>query len=328
MVANCVHITQDFCYASDGYKSLRIGIEGPRGVDVCVDAGMLHDILVGLPDDAPIDITPGAGFITLKSGARRIKVRTLPSDGMPQIKSDGDFVELKPEVVSAALKFVHPAIAARNVASPFLCNAVIEFSRQGTYVVGCDGFRLHAYKVDGAASAHDMICAIPGHTIKQLAGLCESGGRLRVNRHRIILNRGDLEFVLVLGESVYANWRRIVADKSLYQCTVNLGRAALRSAIDSAIRLGAEWLDLLADESGLSLSADLKGDSFSDHLAADVQGTAEDISLNPRFLLDLLSVHTEDIITLSLPPKVARRTLFVSAEGCEHITMSAGRIER
>lgn len=324
MVRNSVRINKDFCYASDGLQSMKIAIDGPA-LDVCVEASMLHDILAGMPDDQAISIEPGQGFVTIKGGRRKIKLRSIPVDGIEEIKVEGDFRELDPGVVSQGLKFASPAAAARDVARPFLNNTVIEFTKKGTFIVGCDGFRGHVFKVDDNAAETPITCAMPAPLAKRLATLCEFGGTFSVNRYRAIYRKGDAEFVSVLGDSNYAPWQNIVPVPAQYQCDFTAGREAIRSIVESSSRLGAKDLTLTVSDAGVEFSADMNGDEFSDTLEADTHG-AEAITLNPRFLSDALSAMGDGITQVRLPTKGAPRNLPVLLTNDKpHICFVMGR---
>lgn len=321
MVRNAVRITRTFCYASDGTQSMKIGIDGPD-LDVCVEASVLHDILAGLPDDQAIKIEPGQGFVTIKGGKRKLKIRTIPVAGMDEIAVEGDFRELDPAVVSQGLKFAMPAAAARDVARPYFNNTIIDFTKKGTFVVGCDGFRGHVFQIDEQVAEVPITCAIPAPLAKRLASLCEVGGSFHINRYRAIYRKGDGEFISVLGDSHYAPWQNIVPTPAKYQCTIQAGRDPMRAIVDSASRLGAKRLSLVAGN-GVAFEADLNGDEFEDFLEADVNG-GESIVMNPRLLSDALDVLGDGVITTHIPSLSARSTPVLLTNGTPNICFVMG----
>lgn len=297
-VRNAVQITNEFCYASDGTQSMKIAIDGPD-LNVCVDAAMLHDILAGFPDDQAIKIEPGTGFVTIIGGRRKLKLRTLPAEAVAAIEPievKGDFRELDPAVVSQGLKFSSPAAATRDVARPFFNNTIIDFTNTGTFVVGCDGYRAHAFKIDDAVAETPITCALPAPLAKRLATLCEVGGKLLINRYRVIYSKGDAEFISILGDSQYADWRRVMPKPELYECNFAAGRKPMRAVVDSAARLGAKYIDMSVSD-GVEFNADLGGDSFTDFLEADSIGK-ESITFNPRFMADALEAMGSDVVKL------------------------------
>lgn len=298
-VINCVRITKSHCYATDITSSMKIAIDGPD-MDACVDATLLADVLKGFPDGVEVSIEPGSGHIHVKGGKRRIKLRTVAPDGMPEIEAGGEFMTLDPATVSRALRFALPGAAVRDVARPMLTNVVIDFSAAGVHAVGCDGFRAHVFKISGEPSAVPLLCAIPRPLAQRLASLCEVGGTLKINRNRVIYEKGDAVFVAGLSGSAYPDWRRITPKPEQFETSLAVGRERILSAVESANRLGAVALLLGSFGGALSLSADLKGDEFADELEADTTG-AGSMLVSPALLSQALAAMDDEIVHLHLP---------------------------
>lgn len=317
-VMNCVRIAKDHCYATDGASSMRIGIDGPD-LDVCVDAGTLADILRGFPDDQTIKITQGEGHVLIKGGNRRLKLRTLPSADMPIIESGGEFHEIDPAAVSSALKFCEQAAAVRNVAQPMWTNVVINLTPDGTFAVGCDGMRLHAYKIDDKKSASSVVCAIPRALAAKVAGMCEIGGVLKINRHRAIYTKGDNTFVSVLSGMEYARWQAIVPKPEQYETRAIINATALLSLADNVDRLGAKFVEVNAGAEGLAISADLNGDEFSDQLACDVSGV-QSFKMQPGFIVDALkALGAASPVKVHIPKPTDARLPVLFTNDTEHV---------
>lgn len=325
-VMNCVRISRGFCYATDGSASMKIAIDGPD-LDVCVDAALLHDILRAMPDDQGISINPGPDHIIIKGGKRRLKLRTVPTDGMPEIEYGGDFHEIDPAVVSQALRFSLPATAVRDVARPYFSNVIINLTANGTFAVGCDSGRLHAFKIDDRKSEHDVTCAIPRALGNRLASLCEIGGVLKVNRNRVLYQKGDSTFVSVISGVEYPNWKRIIPSPDIYDDKAVVNGQALSSIVSAATALGVEYVHLALTEVGVNVTADMKGDEFSDQLDCDVAGKSE-VNIRANYLIDVIAAMGKDKpLTIYFPneksPKSKGRPLLFT-NGSDHIAFAMG----
>lgn len=299
-VINCVRITKSFCYATDGISSMKIAIDGPD-LDVCVDAGLLHDILRNFPDDQSIAITDGKDHIVIKGGKRRLKLRTTPNEGMPEIEYGGDFHEIDPAAASQAIKFALPAAAVRNISQPAFTNVIIDLTVDGTFVVGCDGGRLHAYKIDDRKSEHNITCAIPRPLGQRLVGLCEIGGVLKVSRNRVLYEKGDAVFVSTISSITYPPWQRIIPQPAIYQDKAIVGGAALASIVQAATALGVEYVTLTLADGEIAVTADMKGDEFADQLECDVVGSSS-INVRANYLIDVIaSMGKDKPLTIHFP---------------------------
>lgn len=306
-VMNCVRITKDFCYATDGSSSMRIGIEGPD-MDVCVDAAMLANILGGMPDDQTVSISTGEGFITIKGGSRRLKLRTVANEGMPEIEVGKDFHEIDPAALSLGLKFAAPAAAVKNIANPALTQIVVSLGPTGSYVVGCDGMRLNAYKIDDKTTPHEVACLLPRHIAHRLAGLCSIGGSLKINRHRVVYEKGDQCFIATLSALAYPDWRRIIPDRSIYTNRVQLGGKTMAGLFENVSRLGGDEVEMIQGDGVLDLKADLKGDEFADRVECDSVG-AESIKVRAAQMADAINAMGHDKpVTVHIPHEAIRKT--------------------
>lgn len=304
-VMNCVRITKDFCYATDGSSSMRIAIEGPD-MDVCVDAAMLANILGGMPDDQAVSILPGDGFITIKGGSRRLKLRVVANEGMPEIEVGKDFHEIDPAALSAGLKFASPAASVKNVANPALTQVAVSLGPAGSYVVGCDGMRLSAYKLDDKETPHDVSCLLPRTIAHRLSSLCSIGGTLKINRHRVVYEKGDQRFIATLSALEYPNWRRIIPNKDIYTSRIQVGGKVMSGLFENVSRLGGDEVEMIQADGALDIKADLKGDEFADRVECESVGT-EKIKVRAAQMADAINALGFDKpVTIHIPHAAIR----------------------
>lgn len=304
-VMNCVRIAKDFCYATDGSSSMRIAIEGPD-LDVCVDAAMLANILGGMPDDQAVSIVPGDGFITIKGGSRRLKLRTTINEGMPEIEVGKDFHEIDPAALSLGLKFASPAASVKNVANPALTQVVVSLGPAGSYVVGCDGMRLNAYKLDDKQTENDVACLLPRAIAHRLSSLCGIGGLLKINRHRVVYEKGDQLFIATLSALPYPDWRRIIPKQDIYTSRVQLSGKAMSGVFENVARLGGDEVELTQEDGTLGIKADLKGDEFADSVQCDSVGS-EKIKVRAAQMADAINALGFDKpVTIHIPHAAIR----------------------
>lgn len=295
-VLNAVRITKEFGYAIDPNGSLRILWDGPD-VDVCIDATLLANALNGIPDDQRLEFVPGDGFVYLKAGRRKLKLRTVPADGMQELTVSGDPCKLPAPDVVAAIKIASAAVAVRDHRMNLKCVSV-EVSTGSTLVRGTDGFRAHVGKLKNDLSLDGTSRhLIPPPVVKRLFDLAKVGGELTLYPSRAVLVKGDITFTGVLHADTYPNFPVNMFDTDGHVARVSGCRLAMSHALDSAVRLGMTTVTLAIDGSDVCLRGENQGDEFEQEVIADVSGANTSVNFNPVYLADALRV-VDDVFVM------------------------------
>lgn len=285
-VMNSVRITETFGFATDGPSQMRCTWEGPSGLDVCVDAGILHGQLSSMPSDKALHIEPADGFVTLFAGRRRLKLRTIPPLGMPEIEVRGQGVSV--DELEFALRFC-AAATGPGIPRPELANVLVEIADDGVWVVGLDGYRMHYWLVDSSKIPEErMSVLIPRAAAKKLADLGKQGGDIILYRDRARVVLGEMTYTCCLAAGVFPPWRNVTPkdDKVIAKCDV--GSKPLSMAMHGARQMGAKFATLALREGEAAVSASEQGDEYEQIVELDFSGPNSDINVNPAFVVDAM----------------------------------------
>lgn len=300
-VMNCVRITEGFGYATDGVSSLRYEWDGPEGVDVCVDANQLAAALSGFADDQYIKVVPGDGHIHVQAGRRKLKLRTVPVDGMPEIEVKGEPMVLPGDALESALKFCFDGSLANSIVKPEYGNVVVEFGKNDVWVIGIDGFRGHFAKLDVPAPKDVMQCFVPRALAKRLADLCKGGigGKVQFYKDRAIFERGGMKFICMLSTAIFPNWRMLLAHESKYKSKAPVGTRQLEHAMHGANQLGIKYTTVDMKPGTVVVSGNEVGEEFEQEIDIDYDGDQAAINVRPKYVLDAAS-HMGEFADVSI----------------------------
>jgi DNA polymerase III subunit beta len=248
-----------------------------------------HVSLQALPD-GKIKISNGAG--------ERVICCTESVDDYPLVK--GADVKDEPAPFSMSRDFLPKLALFSHAASMDKTRQVL----QGVNVqniadtiggVITDGHRMNiVYGVDPAPRA-EFNETWPVHVVKMLAGTGESamiyhtarGAELRIAF--VSLERAELQIMFRVLGGKYPNWRRVIPNDLPYSFTFDA--SDMKRALKS-INLKLPQVNLTSNDGELRLQQ-IDSDSGAEYkavLPVAVQGAAVDISFNPGYLLNIVSV--------------------------------------
>ncbi len=309
---NCVRITETWGYACDAVSSMRTTWDGPKGVDVCVDAGLLQAQLTGIPDDQHIQVVPGQGFVHLHAGRRKLKLRTIPPDGMPEILVKGEPLKLPGADLEHALKFAVDACSSVNVAHPHFTNVVIDIGADGVWTVGSDSYRMHIWKLDVPNPGGELVCYVPRNLAKRVADLCKQGADVWLLKDRAICRMKDMEFVCMLVGAAWPNWRSVMKVQNSAKVHFKAGAKQLAGALIGAKQIGVKFATLQVANGEIKVTGDANGDEFEQTLDIDYGGDAAKLNVNPSYVADALP-HMDEMADFSIGPSTPGGPLIIKS---------------
>lgn len=299
-IVESVRITREFGYATDNYSSMRINWDGPD-CDIAITARQLQAALGGIPDDQHIKIVPADGFATLHAGRRKLKLRTVPLDGMPEIEVKGE-LKFKPVgPLADALKYALVATAKNNIVKPEWCAVLIDQTAQGTHVVGLDGFRANCIKVD--AEMGDYKSLVPRALADRIVKLAKFGGEIALTDDRVVFRKGESEFIGVLQHAgAYPPWQRLMRPDESKLFQIGGSQASILAAAQDAHRFGIDTIALTVKNNHLTISGRARaGDEIEHEMDVDYAGPEIELGVNPVFLADAITAMGGDWPTIAIP---------------------------
>lgn len=287
VIMSSVRITRDWAYATDGPSSMRVRWEGPD-CDIAITAPQLQAALAGIVDDQAIKLVPGDGFATLHAGRRKLKLRTVPIEGMPEIEVKGELVFKDAGPLADALQYALVTASKKNLVRPEYCAVLIDQTEEGTHVVGLDGFRANLVKVDSEPGKYRSL--VPRALADRLVKLAKLGGQIALTDDRVVFRKGDSEFIGVLQHAgKFPPWQRVMRPDESKMFKLEGSQAPILAAAQDAQRFGIDTLILSLSKAGLKITGSAKGDEIEHDIEIDYSGPEIEYGIHPVYLADAIT---------------------------------------
>ncbi len=282
-------------------------VEQPGAVSV--PARLLLEITQGLQSEK-IQLTSEDTQLELAAAGAQATLQGMPADEFPVIPevSSGQKIMLSTQVLNDTLTKV--AIAASlDESRPVLAGVFIRAQGDKLTFAATDSYRLAEATVQDA-KLKDFSLILPLRTVQEVLRLIgqahetEVGFEFGTSEARITV--GETTLVTRLIEGSFPNYAQIIPDKSA--STIRCARSELTQAVRLAsvfARESAHTITLDAGKDRIKLHAEAAqvGENTSE-VTAKLTGGGGIISLNSRFLLDVLGVITSDEVELKLNDKL------------------------
>ncbi|MCX7872387.1 MAG: DNA polymerase III subunit beta [Verrucomicrobiae bacterium] len=247
----------------------------------------------------------------IESGPAKFKIYALPASDFPQIRQIKEDKKIKftQEKLKEMLRRTGFA-AAQEEGRYLLTGTYIEMKDQKTTVVATDGRRLALVEEDVDIPA-DMSAnlIIPIRGVNELNRLLSQEGDVELvfmeNFARFYI-RGEkqptTEISVKLIDGVYPNYKQVVPAESKYR--IEIMREEFLSVLKRAELVTSEKnnsVKLTLSENTMTVTTNTPevGD-FLESIAVRFNGEEFSIAFNPAYLIDALSVLTEDVIFFEL----------------------------
>ncbi|MEH6470401.1 MAG: DNA polymerase III subunit beta [Halopseudomonas sp.] len=286
----------------------RIDLEHPAEPgSITVPAKKLMDICKSLPDSADIELTLTGQKVIIKGGRSRFTLSTLPASEFPNVEDGPENLDIT--IAQGALKRLIDrtgfAMAQQDVRY-YLNGMLLELTASQLRTVATDGHRLatSTYQVDSDIPDKLQVI-VPRKGILELARLLEDGDTcadLVVGSNHIRVSTGEYTFTSKLVDGKFPDYERVIpkgGDKLIIADRQELRQVLSRIAILSnekyrGVRLGLTdgYLQVMANNP--------EQEEAEETLAVDYHSAPMEIGFNVNYLLDALSILSEDMIKISM----------------------------
>lgn len=288
--------------------------------EVTVPARLFADYVTSLPKEERVDIELKAGSLEIKTGSSKTKIKTVAASEFPLIPqvSGGNTYRATAEDLRSAVAAVIFS-ASPNEARPELTGLLMRFSSSGpatgsVTLAATDSYRLAEAVVplhEGSATGEKAVI-VPARTMGELqrilGGLRDDADlpetvEITLADNQLLFRYGPIEMVSRTIEGNYPDYRAVIPETSRTSAVVD--RAALTSAVRTAAlfsRSGLYDVHVSADPaSGLTIaSADNQTGENETTVPAKIEGTANKVTLNYRYLVDGLNAINSEEVSLRL----------------------------
>ncbi len=281
---------------------------------ITVPARLLTEFVSSLPSDK-IDITLGPGTKTLGLKCARFEARISGVDAkdFPPIPKLDDGIATRVEVGALRQGISRVVFAAATEESrPVLTGVDAIFEGDSVTLAAADGFRLAVYKLPVTQPVKQKIeVIIPARTLAELNRLMTDQDetveiKLNPNKSQAIFSLKNIELVSQLVHGSFPKYDQLIPQSSTTKATVNVAeflRATRTASIfardgSGIVRLvvspGAE---LTPGKLTISARSEEIGDDTGE-IDATVTGDEAKIAFNGKYLVDVLSVLSEEKVAL------------------------------
>jgi DNA polymerase III subunit beta len=303
---------------------LYLAVSGTAAADVrqggstAVPARDLFERIKMMPD-GPVSIAmAAAGSTEIKSGSspRRYRLHGLPGDSFPPLPepaADAPVLELEVEVLSSLINCTMFSISTDET-RPHLNSALFEWDGDHVRMVTTDGHRLTKMEavVTGRQASATML--IPLKAIAELRRLCDEA-RAEPSRDGVppmvtiaqsgpnaFFTLADTRFCVKLVDAQFPAYQQVIpaaAERTIGAPRVALMEALRAVSLAASDRTGGVKLTLEGATMRIMSESPESGDGF-DEIPVEYSGESMVIGFNARYMLDVLSVLSEDEVHLLL----------------------------
>lgn len=273
--------------------------------EIVLTAKLFGEIVRKLPGEDVSIITDDKLNTTIRSGITEFTIMGISAAEYPEIPtvSDGVGFTLPQNVLKSMIRQTLFAIAQTD-ARPVHTGSQFEIETENLRVVSVDGSRL-AMRCEEIKSGDTAQFVVPGKTLSEVLKLLkdeENPMSLAVGRRHIILEIDGYAVISRLLDGEFLPYR-----KAIPQTVTTTIRVKTRELIDAVERASLVINDrlkspLICDfrDGHINVSCTTPLGSATDRIDAEIDGNAEEMGFNSRFLLDALKNAETDEVRIEL----------------------------
>lgn len=302
-----------------------VGAKVEKTGEITVPAKILTDYVANLPKK-PIDIEVKLNSITLVCDGYTSTIRGIGTEDFPELPSidekksiafDLDVDDFKKTIAQVLFA------CSNDITRPVLTGVLWHSLDGDLYAVGTDGYRLAERRVTKTSSEFQAI--IPASTLQEVSRLIHDDTEkieMFFDETQVEFRLGDNKITSRLIDGKYPDYRQLIpknADITIEVSTTELARTA-KIANLFAREVGGS-ITLEADEGSQKLSIKSVTSEVGDNTAVigSKISNSGSISLNSRFLSDVLSVVDTSEVEISFSGKLSPIKLIPKAKDSNYL---------
>jgi DNA polymerase-3 subunit beta len=301
-----------------------IGAQVEQSGSVLLPAGLLRDIVAGLPNDrVQIAVDATTRMATVTCARFSAQINGADPEEFPAVPHTPPDAESPVSFSAAALRDAIPRVAcaaADGDARPVLAGVYLRLHEQTALLAAADGFRLATTSIalpTPVAEPHEIL--IPAPALRELGGLLSDGSeQVAMSLLNPTAARGAVTQVLFttahwtlatrLIEGRFPDFERILPKQSATRAVLDvreLSRAVKLAGLIAGVSQNVVKLSLNPTENGqpgtLLLSANAAGiGENTSTVDGEVSGEGGQIALNVKYLSDALAVIGTPRVTFEM----------------------------
>ncbi|MCL2818159.1 MAG: DNA polymerase III subunit beta [Actinomycetia bacterium] len=287
-------------------KTTAAGLIEEEG-SVVVPAKLFGDIIRSLPDVSVL-LEMSGQLLTVKAHQSNFTLRTLPAEDFvkfPDIEGVESITLPAAELAEMTKKVSR--VVGRDETRAVLTGILLQIDGGTIKMVATDSYRLAIVEKtsENSASTQSFEALIPGKALDDVTKMVGKNDDIEItlttNQVRFIF--GNTTYITRRIEGTYPNYQNLLpsdcalkVELSTEEVAEATKRAALMAANSTALKMSVS-----VEDQALVITAQSadQGDA-EEVIMAKAEGEDREISANPTYLLDGLSVISDDFITLEL----------------------------
>ncbi len=286
-----------------------IGAKVEQAGEISVPARILNDLLHSFSEDT-VQLIADKDNLTIKSDYSHTRINGTAASEFPTIPT----LDTK-HTFNVASSQLADALASVLVCTsvdetrPVLAGVSFMISKDGLVLAATDSYRLGEIKIP-IKSDQDLTCIVPAKTLVELQRLLggeeEAEVQIGVTENEIQFVVGKTLLIAQLTEGKYPDYRKIFPEEVATRVVVDTNQLIEAVKINSLFaRESSHGLTINISKDTLTLAAQSSdvGENSS-KITVQTKGKDAQISLNARYLLDVLGVLSTKDIELRLNDKL------------------------
>ena len=281
----------------------KIGAKVEREGKIAVPAKILSEFILNLPQEKNIELELNGQLLGINCGKYKAKINCLDPDDFPIIperKKENQFAinnnDLK-DIINKSLSSVN----LNDIRVEFT-GVNLMFEEERMYFASTDSFRLNEYEMKVVKMADydeikDTQVIIPADTLRELNKIVHSGDEdgktlITVDNNQIFFEVDDVKMVSRLINGKYPPYKQIIPGEFKTEIVINKNELLQAIKIASVFTKKTDGeMNIVVNEEKMLVNSGLQESRENQaELNVDKKGDNQDFLLNPRYLMDGLSV--------------------------------------
>lgn len=279
----------------------------------------LFTSFVSLLPAGKIELSKDSLEMTVKAAKSQTKIKGISADEfplIPQVKKENSLKIPVNDLIEAINQVAFSA--AKDMVRPVLAGVNLLASKDGIRFAATDSYRLSEKKLKGAADAPANLI-IPTRTLLELVRILEKGKEtveLDISANQVLFLYKEVELASRLIEGAFPDYSPIIPKSHKTQLQIStdelaqvVKRVNLFMKDSSAVRL-----EITADQKMFISSGATQIGQEQAEVGATVAGDANEVALNPGYLLDALNALGSKEVLMEVTDKNAPVVLRASKD--------------
>jgi DNA polymerase-3 subunit beta len=294
--------------ANDMRFAIRTAVKGDiaEGGKIAVNAKLFSDIIRSFPDEDEIIIDEDNFNISIRSGGTDFNIMGLDWDSyplVPEIKKD-KYTCMSQYTLKEIINQTIFSISSDETVSPQMSGELMEVIDDRLRLVSLDGHRISIRNISLRDNYGNVKLIIPGKTLQEISRIIpddmDKDVYIYYDNNHVLFEYGDTTVLSRLIEGEYYQVDRMISHD--YESKIVVNRKRLLGAIERSTLLAKESdkKPLLFDIEDGIMEVSMKSYIGSMREELDIEKIGKDliIGLNPRFLIDVLRILSDEEVTI------------------------------